>query len=522
MSLTTNPPHWKTRPLHRPWPSAAPWWRQWPGPGLPASGATAGAVVAAAGVVAFSLPLGPPGVGWLVSALAAVAALVVARLAPARLPSLPPARPPATVENATDSDASTKSTPGKDTPGRDTRGRIAPERLAWSIATVALLAVSTLRAAGWLFALCLVTATLTAALALAGGRSMRSIFAGYTMSFVAPFRALSWLRKGLSRGASMRVAATAIVSIVLLVAFGALLASADLYFSQAIDAVMPDLNGASIFRWVFIGGLATMIVGGAAFLTSAPPNLSSLDTTEGRKVRRWEWAIPLFLLTMLFGAFVGVQAVVLFGGNFVVAEYANAARTGFFQLSAVTALTLVVLAGAARWAPRDKPADRLLIRVILGALTTLTLVIAATALNRMTIYTAEYGLTRLRLLVFCCELWVIFTLLLVLLAGVRIKAPWLPRVAIAAGVLALLGLAAANPDAMIAERNLHPAHGREIDLVYLQNLSPDAVPALIDMPGDRRNCVIAHIDIQSGDWRSWNWGRERAQQLIDPNARCGS
>ncbi|XVU25397.1 DUF4153 domain-containing protein [Actinoplanes sp. CA-054009] len=501
MSMTTNPPDWKTRPLHGPWPSAAPWWRQWPGPGRPASGATAGAVLAAAAVVAFSLPLGPPGVGWLVSALAAVGALVVARLVPARLPSIG--------DNATRSDVVR-------------RPRLGPERLAWSVATVALLAVSTLRAAGWLFALCLVTATLTAALALAGGRSMRGIFAGYTMSFVAPFRALSWLRKGLSRGASMRVAATAVVSIVLLAAFGALLSSADLYFSQAIETVMPDLNGGSIFRWIFIGGLATMIVGGAAFLTTAPPSLSSLDTTEGRKVRRWEWAVPLSLLTMLFGAFVGVQAVVLFGGNFVVAEYANAARNGFFQLSAVTALTLVVLAGAARWAPREKPADRLLIRVILGTLTALTLVIAATALNRMTIYTAEYGLTRLRLLVFCCELWVIFTLLLVLLAGVRIKASWLPRVAIAAGVLALLGLAVANPDAMIAERNINPANGREIDLVYLQNLSPDAVPALLDMPGDRRNCVIAHIDIQGGDWRSWNWGRERALQLIDPNARCGS
>jgi hypothetical protein len=52
--------------------------------------------------------------------------------------------------------------------------------------------------------------------------------------------------------------------------------------------------------------------------------------------------------------------------------YAEYARSGFWQLSFVTALTLVVLAGAARWAPRAEPADRSLIRVVLGALAALT------------------------------------------------------------------------------------------------------------------------------------------------------
>ena len=38
--------------------------------------------------------------------------------------------------------------------------------------------------------------------------------------------------------------------------------------------------------------------------------------------------------------------------------YADYARGGFWQLLVVTGLTLVVLAGAARWAPRDTRADR--------------------------------------------------------------------------------------------------------------------------------------------------------------------
>ncbi|MEV4345397.1 DUF4173 domain-containing protein [Actinoplanes sp. NPDC049596] len=488
--------------MHGPWPADGPWGRQWSGPAAPPRGLALLAVLATAAVSAAVFP-DHIGFGWLIIALTSAAALMVTQKA----------RP-----------APTGPTPLVVRP----QHRPGKARLAWAFATVALIAVGTVRSAGWLFALCLATATITLALTLAGGRSLRGIYAAYTMPLIASFRAVPWLARGLARlhrpgaGAGVRIAATAAVSIVLLAAFGGLLASADLYFSQALASVIPDLSGGSFIRWVFIFTVTVMIVGGAAFLVASPPHLSKLDETEGRKVHRWEWAVPLGLLTMLFGAFVGVQAVVLLHGNYVVAEYANAARTGFFQLSAVTGLTLVVLAGAARWAPRDRPADRVLIRVILGALTTLTMVIAATALHRMNIYTAEYGLTRLRLLVFCCELWIMFALGLVLLAGVRIRAPWLPRVAIAAGVLALLGLAAANPDAMIAERNLHPAPHREIDLVYLQNLSPDAVPVIARMPGDRRDCVLSHIEIATGDWRSWNWGREHARQLIGANTRCGS
>ncbi len=90
--------------------------------------------------------------------------------------------------------------------------------------------------------------------------------------------------------------------------------------------------------------------------------------------------------------------------------------------------------------------------------------------------------------------------------------------AIATGVLALLGLAVANPDAMIAERNLHPGD-RAIDLRYVGNLSPDAVPALTKLPPAQRDCVLGHLDFDlrqmSDDWRSWNLGRERARDLVE-------
>jgi hypothetical protein len=494
-----------TRPvapaLHGPWPAHSVWWRSWPGPGRPARAVTLLAIALAAVVAALSLPLDRAGIGWLITAVAGTAALTVARVIPERRPAgLPGPLPGHRVAG----------------PGWD--------RYCWAAATVGLLAVGTFRSAGWLFLLCVLVATLTATLALAGGRSMRAIAAGYLMGPVAALRALPWLAEGLrrlQRPGGVRMVATLAVSAVLLLVFGALFASADDAFAGVLSSVIPSFDVGRIATWIFILCVAVPLLAGAAFLRAAPPELSTLDRTEGRQVNRIEWAIPLGLLVLLFASFVAVQLTVLFGGNQHVRTtdgltYADYARGGFWQLSFVTALTLVVLAGAARWAPRGTATDRVLLRSILGSLAVLTLVVVASALLRIHVYTDTYGLTRLRLLVACCEGWFGLVLIMVLVAGVWIRAPWLPRTALAAGVLALLGLAVANPDALIARTNIQ--QNRTVDLGYLGTLSPDAVPAVAEYGrGDARLCVLNRMRWQldaADDWRQWNLDRQRARQVL--------
>jgi hypothetical protein len=238
--------------------------------------------------------------------------------------------------------------------------------------------------------------------------------------------------------------------------------------------------------------------------------------------------------------FVAVQLAVLFGGSRYVLDtdgltYAQYARGGFWQLLVITGLTLLVLSAAARWAPRQTRADRVLIRAILGALATLTLIVVASALHRMDVYADTYGLTRLRVMVAACEFWLGVVFLMILVAGIRLHARWLPRAAVAAAVLALLGLAAANPDGLIAERNIarFQQTGR-IDTAYLSNLSPDAVPALerlATLDPVRRDCALAEIhrtmNRDPGDWRGWSYGRAHARTLLaaDPpttNPECPS
>jgi Domain of unknown function (DUF4173) len=108
-------------------------------------------------------------------------------------------------------------------------------------------------------------------------------------------------------------------------------------------------------------------------------------------------------------------------------------------------------------------------------------------------------------------------LLLVLAAGVRLRGWWLPEAAVATAVAALLGLAAANPDGFIAERNVSRYAGTgDIDLPYLSGLSADAVPALERLPGPQRDCVLAGFGGHLGDddWRAWNLGRSEARDVL--------
>ena len=150
--------------------------RGWPGPAGGAAQAVLGTVAATAAVAAASIPLIRPGVGWLVSGTAGTAALVTAGWSGAR-------------------EAGGWTA---------VRRRLGWTRLAWAVATLALLAVGTVRAAGWLFVLCLLTAGMTAALTVADGRSVRALLLSGLIPPAAVFRSMPWAAKGLTRPADRK------------------------------------------------------------------------------------------------------------------------------------------------------------------------------------------------------------------------------------------------------------------------------------------------------------------------------
>ncbi|GLI03744.1 DUF4153 domain-containing protein [Phytohabitans aurantiacus] len=468
-----------------------PFEKRWPGPLRSAPALALGAAAATGVVAAASVPLDRPGIGWLVTALTATTALVT--LSRRHFP-----------------------------------GRLQP---LWTAATVTLIGLGTIRAAGWLFLLCLLAAAVTASLAVTPAHGFRSIFAASGTIPVAVLRATPWawhalraLRHKRRSAPNVRVVAAVAMTVLLVVVFGALFAGADAAFAELVGRLVPEADIAVHMDkvWLFLFGAAAVI--GAAYLLAGPPSFADLEKPAKAKLHRLEWTLPLAALNVVFAVFVAVQIAVLFGGEKHVLStagltYAEYARKGFWQLLVVTALTLAILAAAARWAPRELRGDRVLVRVLLGGLAALCLVIVASALYRMHTYEEAYGFTRLRVLVSVCELWLGVVLAMVLTAGIRLRAGWLPRAVVGSAVAALIGLAALNPDRFIAERNVerHEQTGK-IDTAYLSGLSADAAPALEELPAPLRGCAlqeIAHdLALKPDGWREWNLGRREAREVV--------
>lgn len=234
----------------------------------------------------------------------------------------------------------------------------------------------------------------------------------------------------------------------------------------------------------------------------------------------WEWAVPLAVLDVLFIGFVAVQATVLFGGHSHVLEtdgltYAEYARQGFWQLLWVSALTLLVLGVVIRVAGRENPPDRRLLRVLVGILCGTSVVVVISAIHRMWLYQQAYGFSTERLMVITIELWLGAVFVFVALAGIRMAGTWLPRTILLAGAVALLGLAATNPERLIAERNVDRYEQTgALDTAYLMRLSPDIEPVMARLPEPMRLCAMYRMHNPDA-WYEFNLSRSRAPHDSD-------
>lgn len=401
--------------------------------------------------------------------------------------------------------------------------RRSPFTLACAGLCALLATVATVRDADWIIALCLLAGGVLCAVGVVAGRTLPGFVVSVVSWPLAGIRGLPWLgrsaRAVTGHGSSAAALRTTVWSLLGVVVFGLLFASADAVFAQWAGAVVPDLT----LDTFVLRGFLTVAVGGvvlaAAYLALNPPRVEPAERTARPVAHRYEWLVPVLLVDMVFVVFLAAQASVVFGGHDYLEAttgltYADYVHEGFGQLTVATALTLLVVWAAARKAPRATSGDRAWLRVSLGVLCALTLVVVASALHRMHVYQEAYGFTRLRLLVDLFEAWLGLVVLGVLAAGVRLRARWLPRAALLGGTVMLLGLAAVNPDAWIAEHNLERyAETGRVDWTYLQNLSDDAVPVLTDdslVSRDDQVCGVVGRARVEEDWLEWNLGRQRA------------
>lgn len=410
-----------------------------------------------------------------------------------------------------------------------------PTRIGALALALCLAVVPTVRDAEWLVALCVLTSLALFVYALAPARTWTGLIYGQFVMLRTPFRVAGWMRRGrraMSRGHKInldRVAIVVLVTVGLVAAFGALLADADARFNALISGVLPFVSFGDVVGRVIVGVLVGGFALAAIYVLSTPPTFDRLAPTEPKKLPRWEWSLPLAALNLLFIAFVGVQISVLFGGDEHVQvteglTYAEYARQGFWQLLFVTILVMGVIAVAIRVAGREDARDRLYLRVLIGGLCLTTLVIVASAIHRMSLYEKAYGFSVERLLVRWIELGMAIVLVLILIAGIRMSARWLPTAVVAVGAFGMLGLAIFNPESYIAQRNVEFFQQTgKIDQWYMGTLSSDAFAAVQALPDAERQCaehlIAGHLR-RSAPWYEYNVSRARLRYQADEYAAC--
>ncbi|MBJ7287723.1 DUF4153 domain-containing protein [Williamsia sp.] len=396
---------------------------------------------------------------------------------------------------------------------------------------VALLAVPGWRSAEWLTVWYVLLAVAATGVLLVGGRTLRDMAFAMVAPILVSLRTSAWMTRGAAVayagskvGNPRAVLGVGAVTVALVGVFGALFAGADAVFATLLSALTPDVDDPTVTANVVLGivvGLGTAL---GCYLRYARPRLIDRERAIARDT--WTWAVPTGTVLALFVAFLGTQAGAMIGGRDYVQRTANLtsaeyARSGFWQLFAVTALTILVVSVAWHRADRTTARARILVRGILGGLCLATLLVVASALHRMYLYIDAYGATRLRISVMAVELCLGAVVLALVVAGGGLGTRHLARAIGGLIIGSALAFAVSDPDAQIARINVdryEASTARDtaprIDTTYLSGLSPDATGQLLRLPEELRPCVlrlIAETAREERGWTGFTIGRAQAR-----------
>ncbi len=334
---------------------------------------------------------------------------------------------------------------------------------------------------------------------------------------------------------------------------GSLLASADSVFSQYLSGVIDFWQNLSIQDRLIDFGLTLLFFPFVfSFLEScrsrwqllprrsdisqpivdAAPGMPAQPALSHRerplKLNPVTLITFLSCINLMYIVFAVVQAAYLTGAfRFILPSgisYAEYARKGFFELAGITPINVALIVLAVKGAGRQGWVGRILrgqsLLLIAGSL-----VQWLSAMFRMQMYISAYALTLMRFFVSAFMFLMLVIFILLIIKEFRVKFPLFKASAIAA-VLALVVLNGINSDAIIARYNIaqiETSPARSFDLAYFRELSPDALPILLEalpqLDASRQQAVREHLTQSyqrlagktAGDaWQNLNWSQRRA------------
>jgi hypothetical protein len=332
-----------------------------------------------------------------------------------------------------------------------------------------------------------------------------------------------------------------LIAIPIIAIFAALLASADLIFAQKLDEIVKlfrlEKLPEYIFRAVYIL-IGAYLLAGVLLHAATRSQDEKLIGVEKPLVPPFlgftDAAIVLGSVTLLFAAFVVIQFQYFFGGQanihmdgYTFAEYA---RRGFGELVTVAFFSLLLYLGLSAIVKRETPGTRWGFSGLGVVMVTLVGVMLVSAFQRLLLYEAAYGFTRLRTYTHIFMIWLGILLAAVVVLDILRKERAFALAALAAALGFAVTLSLLNVDAFIVRRNVARAPlGEGLDVPHLASLSADAVPALAALYADpalpalTRDAVGAALvcrnEVQYGrsdeNWRAFTFSGWLAGRTMD-------
>ncbi|HRQ23267.1 MAG TPA: DUF4173 domain-containing protein, partial [Anaerolineales bacterium] len=277
--------------------------------------------------------------------------------------------------------------------------------------------------------------------------------------------------------------------------FASLLASADVVFGQRLDAFIElfrlEKLPEYLFRLIYILIVGYALMGVLLHAASASKD-EKLVGEEKPLIPPFlgftESSIVLGSVVILFALFVIVQFQYFFGGNVNITiegySYAEYARRGFGELVTVAFFALLMLLTLSSITKRETETQRKVFSGLGIALVALLLVMLVSAYQRLVLYEAAYGFTRLRTYTHVFLVWIG----LLLVAAIVLEILRKERAFAFAMLIASFGFAISLPllnvDAFIVKQNLQrEIQGQaieDLDSRYFLDLSDDAIPPLVN------------------------------------------
>lgn len=289
------------------------------------------------------------------------------------------------------------------------------------------------------------------------------------------------------------------------------------------------------YLWQFILGIpVAFYLYGLLYgnLNKRPGNLTTETVNKYIKSLRFSPGVAVYsaltVLNLIYLAFFLAQASYLFSAfsdilpqNMTYAEYA---RRGFFELCAVSAINLAVIAAAHIIVKRDK------VKILHGETALIcgfTIAMIVTAMSKMGMYISYYGLTRLRVYTSWFMVLLLFIFIIILIRQFRDFQG--TRIAVIGSICLFMVLCYSNADGLIAKYNIERYQAstlESLDIDAFYELSDGAVPYIydlyketedIEMKAELKQAIMQIPDISMNDqqttFRDFNLQKYRADLI---------